>query len=62
MKNNKSKNYKKCKIIFTDNVPEIELHYAMIKPSQLSRSERIERDRRKSKKQFQRTKKMWEDR
>ena len=62
MKNNKSKNYKKCKIIFTDNVPEIELHYAMIKPSQLSRSEKIDRQERKDKKNFEKVKKYWEDR
>ncbi len=62
MKNNKSKNYKKCKIIFTDNVPEIELHYAMIKPSQLSRSEKIDRQKRKDKKNFEKVRKYWEDR
>ena len=62
MKNNKSKNYKKCKIIFTDNVPEIELHYAMIKPSQLSRSEKIDRQERKDKKNFEKVRKYWEDR
>lgn len=54
--------YKKCKIEFTDDVPEIELHYAMIKPSQLSKSEKIDRQERKAKKEFQRVKKEWEDR
>ena len=62
MKNNKFKNYKKCKIIFTDDVPEIELHYAMIKPSQLSRSEKIDRQERKDKKNFEKVRKYWEDR
>lgn len=54
--------YKKCKIEFTDDVPEIEVHYSMVKPSQLSRSEKIDRDRRKDKKNFERVRKYYEDR
>ena len=59
--NKKFQEYKKCKIEFTDDVPEIEVHYAMIKPSQLSRSEKIDRDRRKDKKNFERLRKEYED-
>lgn len=60
--NNRIREYKKCKIEFTDDVPEIEVHCAMVKPSQLSRSEKIDRDRRKDKKNFEKVKKEFEDR
>lgn len=60
MKNNKFKNYKKCKIEFTDDVPEIELHYAMVKPSDISRS--IEKQRKRDKKDFNKERLKWEDR
>ena len=58
--NNKIKDYKKCKIEFTDDVPEIELHYAMVKPSDISRS--IEKQRKKDKKEFNKERLKWEDR
>ena len=61
--------YKKCKVELTDELPtDIDLHYGLLQDgkvielSSLSRSERIERDRRKAKKEFQRVKKYWEDR
>ncbi len=52
--------YKKCKIEFTDDVPEIEVHYAMVKPSDISRS--IEKQRKRDKKEFERERLKWVDR
>lgn len=60
--NNMLRDYKKCKVVITDDVPEIEVHCAMVKPSQLSRSEKIDRDRRKDKKEFEKVRKNYEDR
>lgn len=58
--NNRIRDYKKCKIEFTDDVLEIELHYAMVKPSDISRS--IEKQRKRDKKEFNKERLKWEDR
>lgn len=67
--NNKIRQYKECKVELADDIStDIDLHYGLlqngkvIEVSSMSRSERIERDRRKAKKEFQRIKKEWEDR
>lgn len=52
--------YKKCKIEFTDDVPEIEVHYSMVKPSDISRS--IEKQKKRDKKEFEKLRKEYEDR
>ena len=57
--NDMLREYKKCRVVF-DDVPQIEVHYAMVKPSDLSRS--IDKQRRKDKKEFERLRKEYEDR
>ena len=58
--NNMLRDYKKCKVVITDNVPEIEVHYSMVKPSDISRS--IEKQRKRDKKEFERERLKWIDR
>lgn len=58
--NKKFQEYKKCKIEFTDDVPEIEVHYAMVKPSDISRS--IEKQRKRDKKEFEKERLKYIDR
>lgn len=58
--NDMLRDYKKCKVVITDDVPKIELHYTMVKPSDISRS--IDKQRRKDKKEFERLRKEYEDR
>ncbi len=50
----------KLKIEFTDDIPKIEVHCAMVKPSDLSRS--IEKQRKRDKKEFNKERLKWEDR
>ena len=58
--NKKFIEFKKCKVVYTDDVPEIEVHYAMVKSSDLSRS--IDKQRKRDKKEFERLRKEYEDR
>jgi len=58
--NNRIREYKECKIEFTDDVPEIEVHCAIVKPSDISRS--IEKQRKRDKKEFNKERLKWEDR
>ena len=67
--NNRIRHYKKCKVEFVDDLDtEIDLHYGLLQDGKvkevnsISRNERLDRDRRKSKKEFERTRKEWEDR
>jgi len=52
--------YKKCKVEITNDVPEIEVHYAMVKPSKLSRS--IDKQKKRDKKEFEKERLKYEDR
>ena len=62
--NDMLREYKKCKVEFVDDLPEVanqfEIHYAMVKPSDISRS--IEKQRKRDKKEFERLRKEFEDR
>lgn len=58
--NAKFQEYKRCKIEFTDDVPEINIRYAIISPSDISRS--IEKERKRDKKEFEKLRKEYEDR
>ena len=60
MKNNESKNYKKCKIIFTDNVPELELRCIITTPNKLGKI--LQKQYKRDEKEFKRVKKELEDR
>lgn len=59
--NDMLRDYKKCKVEFIDELDtEIEVHYSMVKPSDISRS--IEKQRKRDKKEFERERLKWEDR
>lgn len=58
--NDMLRDYKKCKVVITDDVPEIEVHYCMVKPSDISRS--TDKQRKRDKKEFERLRKEYEDR
>ena len=59
--NEKFQENKKCKVEFVDELDtEVEVHYTMVKPSDISIS--IEKQRRKDKKEFERLRKEYEDR
>lgn len=61
--NDMLREYKKCKVEFVDDLDtEIEVKTVLIKPSSLSKSEKIDRERRKKDKEWKRIKKEWEDR
>lgn len=60
MKNNKFKNYKKSKIEFTDNIPELELRCIITTPNKLG--EILQKQYKRDEKEFKKVKKEWEDR
>lgn len=60
MKNNKFKNYKKCKIEFTDDIPELELRCIITSPSKLSKI--LQKQYKRDEKEFKKARKEYENR